>query len=140
MENFDKGSYRQGNRIVLAGISKHKMFFISGSDYGKQVVRAFQMDNGNQEYVVQGPEGYTTTEAASIYVQYYKKAKLKILKVPIGLLQFFGRLSAKANYGANVLDALNNYPEKFEAEKTWQDLGTPQTRFIDYIGEANKTS
>jgi hypothetical protein len=136
MENFDKGSYRQGKMILLAGTSKHKMFFISGSDYGKQVVNAFRHDVGNKEYVVQGPEGYTATEAANIYVQNYKKAKLKILKVPIGLVQFFGRFSAKAKYGANVLDALNNYPEKFEAEKTWQDLGKPQTSFIDYISEA----
>jgi hypothetical protein len=136
MENFDKGSYRQRNMIVLAGISKHRMFFISGSDYGKQVARAFQMDNGNQEYIVQGPEGYTALEAASIYVKNYTNSKLKILKVPIGLMRFFGRFSAKANYGAHVLDALNNYPEKFEAENTWRDLGMPETRFIDYISAA----
>jgi hypothetical protein len=51
-------------------------------------------------------------------------------------LKFFGHLSKKFNYAAKIVDALNNYPEKFEAEKTWKDLGKPQTKFIDYIKTA----
>lgn len=133
MENFDKGAYRQGNNIVLAGTSKHKMFLISGSDYGKQVVKAFQLDNGNHDYVVQGQDGYTADEAAKFYVDNYTKKKVKIMKAPVGLLKFFGKFTNKFNYGANIIEALNNYPEKFEAEKTWQDLGKPQVKFIDYI-------
>ncbi len=31
------------------------------------------------------------------------------------------------------VQALNNYLEKFDPEKTWQELGKPQTRFVDYI-------
>ncbi|ADQ15923.1 NmrA family protein [Leadbetterella byssophila DSM 17132] len=133
MESFDKGAYRQGNNIVLAGTSKHKMFLISGSDYGKQVVKAFQLDNGNHDYVVQGQDGYTADEAAKFYVDNYTKKKVKIMKAPVGLLKFFGKFTNKFNYGANIIEALNNYPEKFEAEKTWQDLGKPQVKFIDYI-------
>lgn len=78
MESFDKGAYRQGNNIVLAGTSKHKMFLISGSDYGKQVVKAFQLDNGNHDYVVQGQDGYTADEAAKFYVDNYTKKKLRL--------------------------------------------------------------
>lgn len=136
MESFDKGAYRQGNSIALAGTSKHKMFLISGSDYGKQVVKAFQLDNGNHEYVVQGQDGYTADEAAKLYAGHYKKARIKVRKAPVGLVKFFGRFSNKFNYGAKIIDALNNYPEKFEAGKTWQDLGKPQTKFIDYIKNA----
>ncbi len=133
MENFDKGAYVQGNKILLAGTSRHKMYFISGSDYGKQVVKAFRLDMDNQEYVVQGQDGYTAVEAAKLYADNYKLKKLSIMKMPLGLLYFFGKFSNKMNYGARIIDALNNYPEKFEAEKTWHDLGKPQTKFIDYI-------
>lgn len=136
MESFDKGSYRQGNNINLAGTSKYKMHLIAGTDYGKQVVRAFQLDNGNNEYVVQGQEGFTADEGAKLFAENYKKEKIKIRKLPFGVLKFMGLFSNKFNYAANMVDQLNNYPEKFEAEKTWQDLGKPQTKFIDYIKNA----
>lgn len=137
MESFDKGAYRQGNRIALAGTSKHKMFLISGADYGKQVVRAFQADTGNQEYIVQGQDGYTADEAAKFYVSSYKKKKILIMKAPLGMISFLGKFANKFNYGANIIEALNNYPEEFGAEKTWQQLGKPETRFIDYIRGAS---
>jgi nucleoside-diphosphate-sugar epimerase len=136
MESFDKGAYRQGNNINLAGISKYQMYLIAGSDYGKQVVKAFENDNGNNEYVVQGLDGYTAEEAAKLFVDNYKKAKIKVTKLPFGILKFFGRLSKKFNYATNIVDALNNYPEKFEAEKTWKELGKPHLNFIDYIKSA----
>ncbi|ADQ15990.1 NmrA family protein [Leadbetterella byssophila DSM 17132] len=133
MENYDKGSYRQGKNIVLAGTSKYKMYLISGNDYARQVVKTFQRDNGNNEYVIQGKEGFTADEAAKVFVENYTKEKLKIMKAPMALMSFMGLFSNKFNYGAKIVDALNNYPEKFEAEKTWLDLGEPQTKFIDYI-------
>jgi hypothetical protein len=133
MESFDKGGYRQGPRIALAGTSKHKMFLISGNDYAKQVVRAFQSGDGNQEFIIQGQEAFTADEAAKFYVDNYKEKKITIMKAPLGLLSFLGKFSAKMSYGAHMIEALNNYPEKFEAEKTWQQLGRPETRFIDYI-------
>jgi hypothetical protein len=136
MESFDKGAYRQGNSINLAGTSKYPMYLISGADYGKQVVKAFELDNGNNEYIVQGQEGFIADDAAKLFAENYKKAKIKVAKLPFGVLKFFGRLSRKFNYAANIVDALNNYPEKFEAEKTWKDLGKPQTKFIDYIKTA----
>jgi putative NADH-flavin reductase len=136
MESFDKGAYRQGNNINLAGTSKYKMYLIAGLDYGKQVVKVFQLDNGNNEYMVQGQEGFTADKGAKLFSDNYNKAKIKIVKLPFGLLKFFGRLTKKFNYAANIVGALNNYPEKFEAEKTWQDLGKPQIKFIEYIKNA----
>lgn len=136
MESFDKGAYRQGNSINLAGTSKYPMYLIAGGDYGKQVVKAFENNNGNNEYVVQGQDGYITDDAAKLFADNYRKEKIKVVKLPFGLLKFFGRLTKKFNYAANIVDTLNNYPERFEAEKTWQDLGKPQTKFIDYIKNA----
>jgi uncharacterized protein YbjT (DUF2867 family) len=136
MEVFDKGGYRQGNKITLVGDSKQRMFFIAGRDYGRQAVRAFQLDNGNQEYAVQGPEGFTADEVAKLWVDHYEKTKIKMTKVPLGLLQLFGKFSRTYDYAAHIVDSLNNYPETFESERTWQDLGKPQTTFIEYIKQA----
>lgn len=136
MESFDKGGYRQGNRISLAGTSKYKMYLVSAADYGKQVVKAFELNNGNNDYVVQGLDGYIADDAAKIVVENYKKAKLTVAKAPLGVLKFIGIFVQKLNYAANITKTLNDYPEKFEAEKTWQELGKPETRFIDYIKNA----
>lgn len=133
MESFGKGAYRQGNNLLLSGTSKYKMYLISGSDYGKQVIRAFEHHNGNNEYTIQGQEGYTADEAATLFADHYPKAKIRIIRAPFGLLKFLGKFTNKFNYAANIIEALNNYPEKFDAEKTWQELGTPPTKFLDYI-------
>lgn len=136
MESFDKGAYRQGNTISLAGNSRFPMYLIAGSDYGKQVVKAFEMNTGNHEYIIQGPEGFIADDAAKFFVRNYSKSKLKIVKIPYLVLKFMGYFSNKFSYGANVVDALNNYPEKFEAEQTWQELGKPQLKFLDYVKNA----
>jgi len=36
-----------------------------------------------------------------------------------------GLFSQKMNYVAHICEALNKYPEKFESETTWKDLGKP---------------
>ncbi len=136
MESFVKGAYRKGNKINLAGTSKYPMYLIAGADYGKQVVKAFQNDDGNNEYVVQGQEKYNADDAAKLFADNYNKNKIKVVKFPLVVLKFLGRLSNKFNYASNIIDAMNNYPEKFEAEKTWQDLGKPQTTFMEYIKTA----
>lgn len=135
METFDShasGSYRQGNRINLAGVSKHKMFLIAGSDYGRMVVRAFELNNGNHEYVVQGREGYTASEAAAIVARYYTGAKLSVVTIPFGILSFLGRFSQRFNYAAHIVEALNNYEEKFHGERTWHELGEPDVSLQEY--------
>lgn len=136
METFDSlaaGSYRQGNRINLAGVSKHKMYLIAGADYGRQVVRAFELNNGSNEYIVQGREGYTANEAAALFAAHYKGAKLTVARLPFGILKFMGLLSKRFNYVAHIVEALNNYPEQFASESTWQELGEPKLSLMDYV-------
>ncbi|MBT1697474.1 NAD(P)H-binding protein [Fulvivirgaceae bacterium PWU4] len=127
IDNFET-TYRMGSRILLAGTSHHKMHFISAADYGKQVARSFQiLRNENREYVVQGPEAFTADEAAEEYIRHYKKGKLAISRAPLGLLRLMARFSQKMDYGVNIIEALNNYPERFEAQNTWNELGKPMT-------------
>lgn len=138
MENFDQGAYRRGNIIAISGESRFKMFLIAGKDYGRQVVKSFEIENGYQEFVVQGQEGYTADEAAALFKQFSGNKKLKIVKVPFGFLKLAALFSNTFRYGAKMIEALNNYPEKFEAEETWNILGKPQTKLKDYILHENK--
>jgi len=125
MENF-YFNYKKGKYLVLAGKSEHKQYFISGADYGMQVARAFQRNpQENKEYAVQGPEGFTTDEACALFKTYYKKENLTIVRAPIGLLKFFGMFAQGLNYGAHIIEALNKYPEKFQSDQTWVELGKP---------------
>jgi len=126
MENFET-TYRQGNKILLAGQSLHKMYFIAGQDYGRQVARSFQiLKDQNKEYVIQGTEGFTAGEAAEEYVRHYSKEKLVLSRAPLGLLKILGMFSASIDYGYHIITALNKYPEKFEALPVWEELGKPE--------------
>jgi uncharacterized protein YbjT (DUF2867 family) len=118
--------YRQGNKMLLAGKSKHKMYFIAGEDYGRQVAKSFQiLTTENKEYDVQGTEAFTADEAVQTFITHYPHAKLSISRAPLGVLKFAGYFSTKMNYGAHILEALNNYPEPFTAQNTWNELGKP---------------
>jgi uncharacterized protein YbjT (DUF2867 family) len=133
MENFDQGSYRQGNNIALAGNSAYPMHFISADDYAKMVSNAFKIFSAqNSEYLIQGPEGFTADEAAKVFVDSYKKEKMKVMKLPFWILKLFGKLTPKFNYGARIVEALNNYPEKFAGEEAWNKLGKPQITLKEY--------
>ena len=135
MENLDQ-LLKQGNRIMLAGISKAPMYFIAGQDYGRQVAWSFRLlTNENKEYAIQGPEAYNWDDAAKLFIQHYPKAKLKIMKAPLGMLKLAGRVSPKTWYSYKIVTALNNYPEKFEAEQTWNELGKPVITLEAYAKE-----
>ena len=120
---------RVGKFILLVGRSDVRPWYVSAQDYGKQVVRAFEraQPGRNQEYVIQGPEATTQHEAAERFVSAYRKEKLTVLTTPPLLMQLGRPFSAQADYGWHITNALNNYPEVFEAEQTWADLGKPET-------------
>ena len=132
MENYDQ-LLMQGKKIMLAGESKEPNYFIAAEDFGRQVAWSFRLlNNENKEYAVQGLEPYTWDEGAKIFIDNYSKAKLRIMKAPMGMLKLAGRVSSKTWYGYKILTALNNYPEKFEAEQTWSELGKPQITLAQY--------
>jgi nucleoside-diphosphate-sugar epimerase len=131
METIDK-QMMQGSRILLAGKSEAPMWFIAAKDYGIQVAWAFKKaGSSNQEYPVQGLHPYTFDEAAKIFIENCKK-KFTTLKTPLAPLKLFGLMSNKLSYAANICEALNKYPEKFESEHTWNELGKPSTTLAEY--------
>jgi uncharacterized protein YbjT (DUF2867 family) len=135
MENF--GNQRRGNKLEMAGKSKQPMWFIAGSDYGRQVAKALSYDDDvSREYVMQGPEPFTYDAAARVYVENYPHDKLEISTAPLWLLKTMGMFSGKMRYISRIIDALDNYPEKFEAEGTWAELGKPTVTLAEFAKKA----
>ena len=118
MENFP--SMIDGDRIVLAGKSLHPMWFIAGRDYGRQVARSFQMSGSEtREYVAQGPEPFRYDEAARVFAANYPQARLRVDVLPV-------------TEPGGIIEALDNYPETFQAEKTWAELGRPEITLAQF--------
>lgn len=132
METFPFQMIR-GNKIMMIGQSVAPMWFIAAEDYAKQVAKSFQLAGmENKEYSVQGPEPFTFDEAARVIISNYARSNLKVMKAPMGILKFLGLFNPRLNYGTNICDALNKYPEKFESEKTWQELGKPSITLAEF--------
>lgn len=133
-ENFND---RQGSKIALPGKSKHPMWFIAGSDYGKQVARSFAIEGEqHREYPVQGLEPFTYGEAAHVFAANYPKEKLTVTHPPLILLKALGVFSRRMDHIANIIEALNEYPEQFVSQKTWDELGKPATTLAEWAKTA----
>lgn len=117
---------KQGSMIALGGKSEYPLYYISAEDYARQVVNSFKiLTNESRDYVVQGLEAFRQDEAAKIFIQHYKKEKLRTMTAPMFAMKLMGLFSQKFNYGYYIVEALNKYPEKFEAQQTWNELGKP---------------
>lgn len=131
METLDR-QMMQGNRLMLVGKSEAPMWFIAAKDYGKQVAWALKKaGSDNQEYNIQGLEPFTFDEAAKVFCDNHK-AQVKSMKAPLAPLKFIGLFNQRVNYAHHICEALNKYPEKFESENTWNDLGKPTITLADY--------
>ncbi|GAB3641301.1 SDR family oxidoreductase [Spirosoma arcticum] len=138
MDNFDRGSLRSDDTIRWAGDSKQRMYFASASDYGKQVANSFKLDvTENREYIIQGPEAYTMDETATIFIDNYPKQKMEYSHAPLPLLQLGGVFSSSMEYVAKLSESMNNYPEQFRAQPTWDELGKPTTTLAEYARHAD---
>jgi uncharacterized protein YbjT (DUF2867 family) len=131
MECLDK-QMLQGSKLMLAGRSEAPMWFIAGKDYGIQVAWALkQAGDANQEYNIQGLEPFTFDQAAKVFCENYK-APTKPLRAPLATIKVLGLFNQRMNYTYNICEALNKYPEKFESQKTWDELGKPATTLANY--------
>ena len=131
METIDR-QMLQGTRLMLAGKSEAPMWFIAGKDFGVQVAWALKKaGDSNQEYNIQGLEPFTFGEAAKVFCNNYK-LPVQIMKAPLAPLKYLGFLNQRMNYAYHICEALNKYPEKFESESTWNELGKPSTTLADY--------
>jgi hypothetical protein len=121
-----------GNFIAEAGKSFHKMYFIAAEDYGNQVAADLKSDSlENREYTIQGSEAFTYHEANKVFSEHAKK-KLFILFTPMWVMKIGSSVVQQANYTHHILTALNNFPEKLESDRTWNELGKPQITLQEF--------
>lgn len=136
MENF-LASMRRGNNINTIGTPKINNHYISGNDYGKQVAIAFSLEPQSKEFFIQGSQAINPTEAVKIFTENYKKESLKPGNAPMGLMRFIGCFSTQIANVAKLMTALNEFPEEFKAQETWNLLGKPTTTIKDYAKSLN---
>jgi len=125
---------KQGSMIALGGKSEFPMYYVSAEDYARQVAKSFEVLQGSEslDFVIQGLEAFTQNAAAKTFIQYYKKEKLHTMWVPMFVMKLMGVFIQKFDYGFHIVEALNKYPEKFEAQQTWDLLGKPQIMLKDF--------
>lgn len=123
----------QGHRLVLSGQQKTRSYWIAAADYCLQLAHALhKRESIGQEYIIQGPVAMTYDEAADEFIRHYRPKKLKKMRIPIGLLTLLGRLNRKVQYGACIMEAINQYDEHSRADKSWKELGQPKTELKQY--------
>ena len=136
MESMN-GVQRVGPFVLVLGNSPVQPWFIAAHDYGKQVACALSLaGNNEQEYVIQGPEAVTQQTAANRFAMAHTAEKLTVLTLPPVLLKLGSLFSAQAQYGWHIGEALNKFPESFDAEQAWADLGKPQTTIEQFAAHA----
>jgi uncharacterized protein YbjT (DUF2867 family) len=127
--------YKQvkGNLLYTVAQPSAKMWWIAAKDYALQVVADYKQETAtNREYYVQGTEALTMDAAIQMFIEHYPHTKFKVIKVPLWLMRIGGLFSKQASYGHQIMDGMVNYPERFEAENTWANLGKPTTHLIKY--------
>lgn len=122
-----------GPFILVAGKARYPMHWVSARDYGRQVAAALQRPAAaNREYVVQGPQALTSVEAARELARHHGRRRLWVAYAPLGLIRLYGRVLPRMNYGAHIIEALNEMPEPFQAEDTWRELGAATETLRDF--------
>jgi len=138
MENLNN-TFIQDNKVNIVGKPLYKNWWIAGEDYGRQVAQSFKIlnDRENREYTVQGTEALMIEEAVEIFIRHYKKQSLKVGKAPLWLLKFIGLFRPQLSYVSKILEVINNYEERFEAQSTWDELGKPKLTIEEYTIQLN---
>jgi len=130
------GQMLAGSNVLLIGKQETQSWWISGHDYGKMVATSFQADEGDQEYTIQGPKPYSFDGAVDVFVEHYLHKKLAKRRAPLWFMKLAGKVSAQANFGWHITEAINQYPEQFEGEEAWEKLGKPNTTLGEFAKNA----
>ncbi|MBO0934192.1 SDR family oxidoreductase [Fibrella aquatilis] len=133
------GTQAMGPLVLVLGQSAERPWFVAAHDYGRQVARALHIAQPGeaQEYVIQGPEAVDQLSAARRLVTSLPGPKRRVITMPMAFLALGRHFSQQADYGYHIGEALNRYPERFEAARTWADLGKP-TMTIEAFASAKE--
>lgn len=127
---------RWGRRALIPGTSKRKHWFIALADYARQVVRSLVVDTTlNTTYPVQGAEGLTVAEAFAQWQSVRPTTAPRLQSVPMSLVRAAALASPRLRFAAEAAAAMNRYPEHFQAERTWRDLGRPRISLEQFFAQ-----
>jgi len=119
-----------GGTFVMTGWSRNRNWWIAGRDFGRQVARSFMLpEAGNREYAVQGPQPITYNEAGR---RFARAAGARSLTLPLFFISIAGIVSPSMRFSGHIMRAVLRYPETFEAEATWRELGKPSTTVEEF--------
>lgn len=122
--------FQKGNKLNGFKPIKNPIYWIAGKDYAKMVVNSMRKNlEGNQNYVMQGPEAITMHDALIRYSQSFTPP-LKLSETPIGIIKFLGIFVPKFKIIGMMGEYFKEFKEEFIADQTWDDLGKP-TRTIE---------
>jgi uncharacterized protein YbjT (DUF2867 family) len=121
-----------GSVFMMTGWSRNPNYWIAGKDFGRQVARSFAIpEAANREYAVQGPEPMTYNEAARRYARAAAVTPRR-LTLPLFFIDIAGIVSPSMRFNGRIMRTVLRYPERFEAEDTWRDLGAPSTTIEEF--------
>jgi len=120
METVVERNIRNG-KLLLAGRQVGQSWWIAGADYGHQVAQAFALP-----------------EAAHVFTKHYPHRAIKLSQAPLGVLRFMGNFNRELAFVSKIITSLNQYPERFAAQPTWDLLGAPQTTMAQFAAALPK--
>ncbi|MCU0330865.1 MAG: hypothetical protein MUC47_07795 [Candidatus Kapabacteria bacterium] len=125
-----------GRRALVAGRGARKHWFIALADYARQVVRSLVVESTlNTTYPIQGAEGFTLEQAFEVWQRVRPGHAPRLQSVPLPLLHaaalFYPRLRSSIKEAA----AMSGYSERFQAERTWRDLGRPRISLEQFFAQ-----
>ena len=108
----------QGRALRWVGNTRVKVYWISVTDYARQVVKAFQHPEAMPADVpVQGPEAITVREAMALFVANYDPT-LKIRVAPLWAMRLIGLFNLRMRVVAHLFAYFRNHEDPFYAERT----------------------
>ena len=117
--------FQKGNKLNGFKPIKYPIHWIAGKDYAKMVVNAMSKNlEGNQDYVMQGPEAITMHDALIRYSQSFTPP-LKLSETPICIIKFLGIFFTKFKIIGMMGEYFKDFKEEFIADQTWKEIGRP---------------
>jgi hypothetical protein len=134
--------HRKGDRIVNLGKSVYPRFYMSGKEFAAQIAAYFTLNRcgRSDEFVMQGAKAFTINEAIDTFISNSKHTQFKRFNLSYKLAAMLAKVNETAHSRLMLGKIVNEYPEKFMAQPTWDILGKPsmslETFAMHYKGES----
>ena len=133
--------HRKGDRIIHFGKSEYPRFYMSGKEFAAQIAKYFTLNRCGRadEFVMQGAKAYTINEAIDTFILNAKNQDFKSFNLSYKLAKMLALVNDTVHYRLMLCRVVNEYPEKFMAQNTWDVLGKPEMTLeifaMQYRGE-----